>query len=85
VRECSRIGNRSRLLGTVKNTGNSELVLVTVQSLWKNNDGLVLGRGVVFVVNRSDPLAPGDSRDFEDVTQLSNITKCNVEPLDWGS
>jgi hypothetical protein len=85
VGDCSRIGNRTRLQGSVRNTGNTTLGLVTVQSLWKNKDGLVLGTGVVFVVNQSNPLEPGDSRDFEDVTQLSNVTKCNVEPLDWGS
>jgi hypothetical protein len=83
--DCSRIGNRTRLQGSVRNTGNTTLGLVTVQSLWKNKDGLVLGTGVVYVVNQSDPLEPGDSRDFEDVTQLSNVTRCNVEPLDWGS
>ena len=85
VGDCSRIGNRTRLQGSVRNTGNTTLGLVTVQSLWKNKDGLVLGTGVVYVVNQSDPLEPGDSRDFEDVTQLSNVTRCNVEPLDWGS
>lgn len=85
VGDCSRIGNRTRLQGSVRNTGNTTLGLVTVQSLWKNKDGLVLGTGVVFVVNQNNPLEPGDSRDFEDMTQLSNVTKCNVEPLDWGS
>jgi hypothetical protein len=85
VGSCSRIGNRTRLRGSVRNTGNATLGLVTVQSLWKNKDGLVLGTGVVYVVNQSDPLEPGDSRDFEDVTLLSNVTRCNVEPLDWGS
>jgi hypothetical protein len=85
VGDCSRIGNRTRLQGSVRNTGNTTLGLVTVQSLWKNEDGLVLGAGVVYVVNQSNPLEPGDSRDFEDVTRLSNITRCNVEPLDWGS
>ena len=85
VGDCSRIGNRTRLQGSVRNTGNTTLGLVTVQSLWKNKDGLVLGTGVVFVVSQSNPLEPGDSRDFEDTTQLSNVTKCNVEPLDWGS
>ena len=85
VGDCSRIGNRTRLQGSVRNTGNTTLGLVTVQSLWKNNDGLVLGTGVVYVVNQSNPLEPGDSRDFEDVTRLSNVTRCNVEPLDWGS
>lgn len=85
VKDCSRIGNRTRLQGSVRNTGNTTLGLVTVQSLWKNKDGLVLGTGVVYVVNQSDPLEPGDSRDFEDVTQISNVTRCNVEALDWGS
>ena len=85
VKDCSRIGNRTRLQGSVRNSGNTTLGLVTVQSLWKNKDGLVLGTGVVYVVNQSNPLEPGDSRDFEDVTRLSNVTKCNVEPLDWGS
>jgi hypothetical protein len=85
VGDCSRIGNRTRLQGSVRNTGNTTLGLVTVQSLWKNKDGLVLGTGVVYVVSQNNPLEPGDSRDFEDVTQLSNVTRCNVEPLDWGS
>ena len=85
VGDCSRIGNRTRLQGSVRNTGNTTLGLVTVQSLWKNKDGLVLSTGVVCVVNQSNPLEPGDSRDFEDTTQVSNVTKCNVEPLDWGS
>ena len=85
VGDCTRIGNRTRLQGSVRNTGNTTLGLVTVQSLWKNKDGLVLGTGVVYVVNQGNPLEPGDSRDFEDVTRLSNVTRCNVEPLDWGS
>lgn len=85
VRDCTRIGHRTRILGTVRNTGNVTLSLVTVQSLWKNDAGLIIGTGVVFVVNRMNPLAPGDSRDFEDVTRLSNVRKCNVEPLDWGA
>ena len=62
VGDCSRIGNRTRLQGSVRNTGNTTLGLVTVQSLWKNKDGLVLGTGVVYVVNQSNPLEPGDSR-----------------------
>ncbi len=85
VKDCSRIGNRTRLQGTIRNTGNTILGMVTVQSLWKNNSGTVLGTGVVYVVNQDNPLKPGDSRDFEDVTRLSNVTRCNVEPLDWGS
>lgn len=85
VKDCSRIGNRTRLQGTIRNTGNTILGMVTVQSLWKNHSGTVLGTGVVYVVNQDNPLKPGDSRDFEDVTRLSNVTRCNVEPLDWGS
>ncbi len=85
ARDCSRIGKNTRLLGSVRNTGNTTLALVTVQPLWKNSSGLVLGRGLVYVVNRENPLAPGHSRDFEALTKLRHVTKCNVEPLDWGS
>lgn len=82
---CSRVAGRTQIKGYVENTGNVTLSMVTVQSLWKNDAGLILGRGLVYVVNRNEPLAPGERREFEDVTQLSNITKCNVEPVDWGS
>ncbi len=85
VKDCSRIGKTTRLLGSVRNTGNTTLSLVSVQPLWKNDSGLVLGRGLVYVVNSENPLAPGHSRDFEDVTRLRHVTRCNVEPLDWGS
>jgi len=85
VEDCSQVGHRTRLKGYVVNTGNSTLSLVTVQSIWKNSAGLILARGLVYVVSRENPLAPGERRDFEDVTKLSSVRKCNVEPLDWGT
>jgi hypothetical protein len=84
VQDCSQVGHRTRLTGYVVNTGNTTLSLVTVQSLWKNNAGLVLARGLVYVVSRENPLEPGERRAFEDVTKLSSVRKCNVEPLEWG-
>jgi hypothetical protein len=82
---CSRVGGRTQIRGYVENTGNVALSMVTVQPLWKNAAGLVLDTGLVFVVDQDEPLLPGERREFEDVTQLSNISKCNVVPLDWGS
>jgi hypothetical protein len=85
VEDCSQVGQRTRLKGYVVNTGNSTLSLVTVQSIWKNSAGFILARGLVYVVSREQPLEPGERRDFDDVTKLSNVRKCNVEPLDWGA
>ncbi len=85
VEDCSRVGQSTRLKGYVVNTGNSTLTLVTVQPIWKNSSGLVLARGLVYVVSRENPLAPGERREFEDITRLSSVRKCNVEPLDWGT
>jgi hypothetical protein len=85
VKECSRVGQSTRLSGSVENTGNTSLSLVTVETLWKNSSGLILGKGLVYVVTQSSPLAPGEIRTFMDVSKLSNVTKCNVEPLDWGA
>ncbi len=82
---CSRVGRRTQIQGYVENTGNVTLTMVTVQPVWKNAAGLVLGTGLVYVVNQDEPLLPGGRREFEDVTQLSNVSKCNVVPLDWGS
>ena len=82
---CSRVGSRTQIKGFVENTGNVTLTMVTVQPVWKNASGRVLGTGSVYVVNQDEPLLPGERREFEDVTQLPNISKCNVVPLDWGS
>ena len=84
VRDCSQVGHKTRLKGYIVNTGNTTLSMVTVQSLWKNSAGLILAQGLVYVVSRETPLEPGESRDFEDVTEISNVRKCNVEPLEWG-
>ena len=84
VKDCSRVGQSTHLKGYVVNTGNTTLSLVTVEPIWKNSAGLVLARGLVYVVSREDPLGPGERREFEDVSTLTSVRKCNVEPLDWG-
>jgi hypothetical protein len=84
VRDCSQVGHKTHLTGHIVNTGNTTLSMVTVQSLWKNSAGLILAQGLIYVVSRESPLEPGESRDFEDVTETSNVRKCNVEPLEWG-
>ena len=82
---CTRVAGRTQIHGYVENTGNVTLTMVIVQPVWKNAAGLVLDTGLVYVVNQDTPLLPGERREFEDVTQLSNISRCNVVPLDWGS
>ena len=84
VQDCSQVGHKTRLKGHVVNTGNTTLSMVTVQSLWKNSAGLILAQGLVYVVSRENPLEPGERRDFQDVTEISNVRKCNVEPVEWG-
>ncbi len=88
VRECNQLAGQAarsiELLGYVRNTGNTTLSLVTVQPVWKDRNGLVLGRGLVYVVKPESPLKPGEEREFQATTNLSRVTKCNVEPLDWG-
>lgn len=82
---CSRVGGRTQVHGYVENTGNVTLTMVIVQPLWKNAAGLVVDTGLVYVVSKDAPLLPGERREFEDVTQRSNISRCNVVPLDWGA
>lgn len=81
---CARVAGRTELEGYVENTGTVTLRFVTVQSLWKDENGLIVGTDVIYVVS-NDTLEPGERRTFRDVTRLSNVRKCNARPLDWWS
>ena len=80
---CKRIGGRTQVTGEVMNTGTTQLTALTVESIWKDGDGLVIGTGLVYVVGESDPLAPGDSRPFTDTTRIDGVARCNVEVVDY--
>lgn len=82
---CSRIGNRTRLVGIIHNLGTTTLSAITVQSIWKNEAGQILDTGLVYAVGKANPLKPNEQRRFIDSTMLKDVARCNVRPLDWFS
>jgi hypothetical protein len=81
---CDRIANgRSRIRGYVENIGTTALAAVTVQVIWKDQYYDVIDTSLVYAVAREDPLAVGETRHFEDTTNLRNVAACNVRALDW--
>ncbi|MCB1645782.1 MAG: FxLYD domain-containing protein [Pseudomonadales bacterium] len=82
VEDCSQRDGRTEMTGYVENVGNTRLSFVTVTTLWKNAQGLVIERGTVYVV-QEDILNPGERRSFHDVSEKTTVVKCNVEVADW--
>ncbi len=83
--DCGKVGEMTRIEGYVQNTGTVSLAHVTLQSLWKDGEGNIIGRGEIYAVGDENPLLPGEKRKFEDVTTRSGVERCNVQKLDWWS
>jgi hypothetical protein len=81
--KCSRSGQVTRVEGEIVNRGNVPVTMVTVQSIWKNDQGEVVDTGLVYVLSEESILQPGESHTFMDTTELRNISRCNVRALDW--
>lgn len=82
VTECVRRYGRTEATGYIENVGNVDLHYVTVNSIWKNTAGLVIQTNVVYAL-KNGKLAPGQRKEYHDVTDLVTATKCNAEPIDW--
>ncbi|MBT3427610.1 MAG: hypothetical protein HOL98_01240 [Gammaproteobacteria bacterium] len=80
---CSRSGQVTRVEGEIVNRGNVPVTMVTVQSIWKNDQGQVVDTGLIYVLSEESILQPGESKTFMDTTELRNISRCNVRALDW--
>ena len=83
MERCTRQGDTVEMSGSVKNTGTTRVSRVVVETLWKDEFGLVVERGSVFAVGEDSPLAPGMSRNFTDTTRHRRVTRCNVEVADY--
>ena len=83
--DCRKHGKSVRVEGLVHNLGSTILSAVTVQSIWKDDEGMILDTGLVYAVGESEPLLPGEQRAFTDSTALQKVARCNVRPLDWWS
>lgn len=81
---CRRVYGRTEMEGYVENIGTVDLQYVTVQSIWKDSVGRIIGTDVIYVVTE-ESLKPGERRAFHDVTPMSNAARCNARPLDWWS
>lgn len=81
--KCSRSGQLTRVEGEILNRGNVPVTMVTVQSIWKNDQGQVVDTGLIYVLSEDSVLQPGESKTFMDTTELRNISRCNVRALDW--
>ena len=82
LRECGKSNNRIEARGYIENTGNVDLNYVKVKVIWMNKYGLVLEENEMYALN-NEILAPGETKNFTDVTERSSVTQCNVEPLDF--
>ena len=82
IRECGKSNNRIEARGYIENTGNVDLNYVKVKVIWMNKFGLVLEANEMYALN-NEVLAPGERKNFTDVTERSSVTQCNVEPLDF--
>ena len=83
MERCTRQGDTVEMSGSVRNTGTTRVSRVVVETLWKDEFGLVVERGSVFAVGEDSPLAPGMSRNFTDTTRHRRVTRCNVEGSDY--
>ncbi len=84
VTACRRVYGRTEMEGYVENTGSVDLRFITVQSVWKDANGVIIDTDVIYVVNE-EILKPGERKSFHDVTRRSAAEKCNARPLDWWS
>lgn len=82
VTECVRHYGKTEAKGYIENVGNVPLHHVTVNSIWKNSAGMVIQNQVVYALTDGN-LAPGERKEYQDVTDLVTATKCNAEPIDW--
>lgn len=82
VTQCVRHYGKTEATGYIENVGNVDLHHVTVNSIWKNSAGLVIRNQVVYAL-KDGKLAPGERKEYQDVTDLVTATKCNAEPIDW--
>ena len=80
---CARRGTTTRVEGLVRNLGSLKVTRVTIQSIWKDEDGEVKGTGIVYAIGEGEFLNPGDSKAFVDTTELRDVARCNVRALDW--
>ena len=83
MERCTRQGETVEMSGSVRNTGTTRVSRVVIETLWKDEFGLVVERGSVFAVGEDAPLAPGMSRAFTDTTRHRRVTRCNVEVADY--
>lgn len=81
---CARVRDRTELRGVVRNTGTVDLRYFTVKSIFKNKDGRIIEIGTIYVI-KEKPLKPGESVNFQAMSKVSNVSKCNAEALDWWS
>lgn len=82
VTGCSRMIDRVVVSGVVNNIGIDDLGFVTVKSIFKNQNNLIIETGIIYAV-KEKPLKPGESVEFQGISKTSNVRKCNVEALDW--
>ena len=66
----------------IENVGTVDLHYVTVKSIWKNAAGMVIETNEIYALSNG-ALAPGDRKEFHDVTDLTTAARCNAEPIDW--
>jgi len=80
---CARRGTTTRVEGLVRNLGSLKVTRVTIQSIWKDEDGEVKDTGIVYAIGEGEFLNPGHSKAFVDTTELRDVARCNVRALDW--
>jgi len=83
--KCVRKGPTTRVEGLVRNLGTLHVTRVTVQSIWKRDDGSVVDTGLIYVIGEDQTLAAGEEAMFSDTTDLRGVERCNVRALDWWS
>ncbi|MCB1692756.1 MAG: FxLYD domain-containing protein, partial [Pseudomonadales bacterium] len=82
VETCNKSFAKTAMGGYIENTGTVDLHYVTVETIWKNKDGLVVSTDLVYVLN-GDTLAPGARKTFSDSSNLPSVARCNANPVDW--
>ena len=83
--KCVRKGRTTTVEGLVRNLGTLDVTRVTVQSIWKRDDGSVVDTGLIYAIGEDQTLAPGEDAMFSDTTDLRGVERCNVRALDWWS
>jgi hypothetical protein len=80
---CTRQGETIEMQGEVQNTGTTRVSRVVLETLWKDDFGLVIERGTVLAIGEDSPLAPGALRSFADTSSNLRVKRCNVEVIDY--